>query len=240
MDGRIEHGFRARFRALAGWTGRERPEVEAARLVGEAMAAGASAGIPTARALATIWLRELIAAKGAWTGRASGVGAAPPWARFDEANPPRFLCDPSLGGLARWLRAAGYEARQDAEVPGHRLPDEALRRGLVLLTTEAEVLDRRMVADGSLVVVWVPSALTMGEQLHAAAVELGLTLRDPRCMACGGGLLLTAKDAVRSRIPPRTALWKDEYFVCVECDRLFWRGTHWERIAATLRRTVAA
>ena len=25
-------------------------------------------------------------------------------------------------------------------------------------------------------------------------------------------------------------MWKDEYFVCAGCDRLFWRGTHWERI----------
>jgi uncharacterized protein with PIN domain len=45
---------------------------------------------------------------------------------------------------------------------------------------------------------------------------------------------------VRPRIPPRTALWKDEYFVCAECDRLFWRGTHWERIERTLRQAVAA
>ena len=240
MDGRIEHGFRARFRALAVWTGREEPEVEADRLVGEARARAVAERISTARALVTVWLRELAAAKRGWTGRASGAGGTPPWARFDEANPPRFLCDPSLGGLARWLRAAGYEARQGLEVPGHRLPDEALRRGLVLLTSEAEVLDRRIVGDGSLVVAWVPSALTMAEQLHVVAVELGLTLREPRCMACGGGLLPRAKEEVRSRIPPRTALWQDEYFVCAECDRLFWRGTHWERIAATLRRTVAA
>ena len=200
----------------------------------------ASAGVSLAHALAGVWLRELGGAKRAWIGRAETARGAPPWARFDEANPPRFLCDPSLGGLARWLRAAGYEARLAPGVPGHRLPDEALRRGLVLLTSEAEVLDRRIVADGSLVVVWVPSALTMGEQLHLAAVELGLTLREPRCMACGGGLVPTAKEAVRPRIPPRTALWQDEYFVCGECDHLFWRGTHWERIAATLRRTVAA
>ncbi len=164
----------------------------------------------------------------------------PPFGPWGEARPPRFLCDPSLGGLARWLRAAGYEARLTPGVPGHRRPDEALRRGLVLLTSEAEVLDRRIVADGSLVVVWVPSALTIAEQLHLAAVELGLTLRDPRCMACGGGLVPTAKEAVRPRIPPRTALWQDEYFVCAECGRLFWRGTHWERIERTLRHAVVA
>ena len=167
--------------------------------------------------------------------------AAPPWARFDEANPPRFLCDPSLGGLARWLRAAGYEARLAPGVPGHRLPDEALRRGLVLLTSEAEVLDRRIVADGSLVVVWVPSALTMAEQLHLAARRA----RPHAARAAVHGLRRRRscprrRRTVRPRIPPRTALWKDEYFVCAECDRLFWRGTHWERIEATLRRAVAA
>ena len=240
MDGRIEHGFRARFRALALWSGGEDADAEAARLVREAIAAAASERTPPAHALAAVWLREVTAAKRSWIGQARGASGVPPWARFDEANPPRFLCDPSLGGLARWLRAAGYEARPAPGVPGHRLPDEALRRGLVLLTSEAEVLDRRIVADGSLVVVWVPSALTMAEQLHLAAVELGLTLREPRCMACGGGLVPTAKEAVRPRIPPRTALWQDEYFVCAECDRLFWRGTHWERIERTLRHAVAA
>ena len=240
MDGRIEHGFRARFRALARWTGGEDGDVEADRLVSEATDAAANAGVSLAQALAAVWLRELSGAKRTWIERSGGSAGAPPWARFDEANPPRFLCDPSLGGLARWLRAAGYEARLAPGVPGHRLPDEALRRGLVLLTSEAEALDRRIVADGSLVVVWVPSALTMAEQLHLAAVELGLTLREPRCMACGGGLVPTAKEAVRPRIPPRTALWQDEYFVCAECDRLFWRGTHWERIERTLRHAVAA
>jgi len=107
-----------------------------------------------------------------------------------------------------------------------------------LLTTEAEVLDRRIVADASLVAVWVPSALTMAEQLPMVFEELGLGLREPRCMACGGALVPTPMEAVRARIPPRTAKWLDEYFVCSGCDGLFWRGTHWGRIEAKLRRVA--
>jgi uncharacterized protein with PIN domain len=122
----------------------------------------------------------------------------------------------------------------NASIPGHRLPDEALRRGLVLLTTEAEVLERRIVANGELVVAWVPSALTMREQLALVMGDLGLGLREPRCMACGGALVARDKESVRARIPRRTALWKDEYFVCTGCDKLFWQGTHWERIAPAL------
>jgi uncharacterized protein len=239
VDGRIEHGFSARFRALAALRGEE-PVARSARLLGEGRARAKREDIPLARALTDAWLVELEAAKRAWVGRLSSEGPAPPWARFDDTRPPRFLCDPSMAGLARWLRAAGYEASLTPEVPGHRLPDEALRRGLVLLTTEAEALDRRIVVDGSLIVVWLPSALGMSEQLKMVALDLGLALREPRCMACGGALVATPKEDVRPRIPPRTALWKDEYFVCAECNRLFWRGTHWERIERTLRRAVAA
>jgi hypothetical protein len=237
VDGRIEHGFRARLLSLARLSG-EGPARRVERLVAEARGRVMREEVPLARALADAWAAEVAAARKAGEGGARGD--VPPWARFDEVRPPRFLCDPSLGGLARWLRAAGCEAWLAPDVAGHRLPDEALRRGLVLLTTEAEVLDRRIVADGSLVVEWVPSALTMAEQLHMVALDLGLTLREPRCMACGGALVPTAKEAVRERIPPRTALWKDEYFVCGACHRLFWRGTHWERIEATLLRAVAA
>jgi uncharacterized protein with PIN domain len=162
-----------------------------------------------------------------------------PWQMFSSEKPPRFLCDPSLGGLARWLRAAGYDAQVDLSILGHRLPDEALRRGLVLLTTEAEVLERRIVVNGELVAVWVPSALTMKEQLRMVMRDLDLGRRDSRCMSCGGVLVPTPKEDVAPRIPPRTARWLDEYFVCAECNRLFWQGTHWERIAKTLEEVAA-
>jgi uncharacterized protein with PIN domain len=53
-------------------------------------------------------------------------------------------------------------------------------------------------------------------------------------MACGGRLTSVEKTAVRERIPPRTYPWRDEYYVCQRCDRLFWKGTHWRRIEAAL------
>jgi uncharacterized protein with PIN domain len=249
VDGRIEHGFRERLRALARFTKAGDAETAAEdveRQLREARAEAAARGRPVGVVLAGVWEKALVRAKAAASSgeaaraRVDARAAIPPWERFDQEHPPRFLCDPSLGGLARWLRAAGYEASLAPDVPGYRLPDEALHRGLVLLTTEAEVLDRRIVADGSLVAVWVPSALTMAGQLHMVAVELGLSRRRPRCMACGGALVPTPKELVRPRIPPRTALWKDEYFVCAGCDRLFWHGTHWERIETALRRLVAA
>ena len=239
MEGRIEAGFRYRFRVLLTLVGARRLDFGVDLLLRRGRERAAAEGVPLGRALALLYEETRTKVKRRLEMTDCIWGEAP-WRRFSKADPPSFLCDPSLGGLARWLRAAGYEASVDPTIPGHRLPDEALRRGHVLLTTESEVLLRRIVGDGSLIVVWVPSALTMKEQLTMVLRDLGLDLRESRCMACGGALVPTAKDAVFSRIPPRTAKWLDEYFVCGRCDRLFWRGTHWERIARTLEQAVAS
>jgi len=239
VDGRIEAGFRYRFRMLLGLVGAKRLDFGVVLLLKRGRRRATEKGTSVGRALTGLYEETLAKVKKRVEVTGCSCGR-PPWRLFSAERPPRFLCDPSLGGLARWLRAAGYEAQVDEKVPGHRLPDEALQRGLVLLTTEAEVLERRIVVSGKLVVVWVPSALTMKEQLRMVMRDLDLGRRDSRCMSCGGVLVPTPKEDVAPRIPPRTAKWLDEYFVCAECDRLFWQGTHWQRIAKTLEEVAAS
>ena len=150
------------------------------------------------------------------------------------AAAPRFLCDASLGGLARWLRAAGYEASWRAGTPAADLVAEAGRQGLTLLTTDTAVLRQRRVRAGDADVLWVPPAGGPVAQLGTVLRDLELGRREPRCMSCGGALLSVAKEQVLERIPPRTRRWKDDYSVCEGCGALFWAGTHWERIVEKL------
>jgi len=140
-----------------------------------------------------------------------------------------FACDRSLGGLARWLRAAGFEASVD------NTEDilAAARLDRVGLTSDVEPFDRRDVREG-LALLWVPSGMEPSRQMGLVLRDLNLAPRTPRCMACGGTLVPVAKESVSDRIPPRTARWKDDYFTCDRCGRLFWQGTHWERIAARI------
>jgi len=238
MEGRTLAGFRHRFRSLLALVGPRRLEFGVELLLGRGRRRAEREGVSLAEGLTAMYedTQARVRRRLEKTGCRWGT---PPWEQFDDGHPPRFLCDPSLGGVARWLRAAGYEAVEAPEVPGHRLPEEAHRRGMVLLTTETEVLERRLVTRGELVVCWVPSAIGMAEQLQMVMHELGLGLREPRCMACGGELVPTPKETVGPRIPPKTARWKDEYFVCAGCDRLFWQGTHWERIEKRLQAAVA-
>jgi hypothetical protein len=221
VDGRIEAGFRHRFAALLG----RGAAAEVERLIEAGRERALRGDGDVVRAL--LQVHEELRAR-----------TAP--APTDAQGARLLLCDASLGGLARWLRAAGYEAALAPEVPPKRLPDEALRRGAVLLTTDAEALDRRAAAAGALRVVWLPTSLRVEEKLVLVFRDLGLGLRAPRCMACGGALEARPKESVFARIPPRTARWRDEYFVCAACGRLYWQGTHWARIAAALRDAAGA
>jgi uncharacterized protein with PIN domain len=154
--------------------------------------------------------------------------------------PPRFLCDASLGGLARWLRAAGYEARWSAGASAEDLVAEARRDGLTLLTTDTAVLQQRGVREGTVDVWWLPPTHGRLDLLGMVLRDLELARREPRCMSCGGELRAVPKEQVLERIPPRTRRWIDEYFACQGCSTLFWRGTHWERIARRLAQGVPA
>jgi hypothetical protein len=71
-------------------------------------------------------------------------------------------------------------------------------------------------------------------QLRFVMRSLGLERLEPRCMACGGRLRAIPKESARPEAPPRSFALCDEFFRCERCAKLFWRGTHWDRIAARL------
>jgi uncharacterized protein with PIN domain len=144
-----------------------------------------------------------------------------------------FACDAMLGGLARWLRAAGYDARWYPGIADADLVREAAAARRVLLSCDAALFDLPGVRDGCPRSLRLPMRRPV-EQLAAVLTGLALPLREPRCMACGGELAVLARDEARRRVPPGAFAGVDRFWTCRGCGRVLWRGTHWRRIAAAL------
>src|ERR1700726_4335696 len=100
--------------------------------------------------------------------------------------PHQFACDAMLGGLARWLRAAGYDASWQANIDDWDLIRLAQREGRILLTSDTGILRVGIVRDGEVPGQLIPHGLAKRDQLAFVLDKLGLPLRPPRCMACGG------------------------------------------------------
>jgi uncharacterized protein with PIN domain len=145
-----------------------------------------------------------------------------------------FWCDAGLGGLARWLRATGYESHWRYGIDDVELLAEAQKISAFVLTTDSGLMERRVVREKIIPALWLSPTLKIHQQLAIVFRDLKLEMRGPRCMTCGGELKVVNKEEWREKIPPKTYAWLDEYFLCSRCGKLFWRGTHWRKIRERL------
>src|SRR5262249_11735955 len=154
----------------------------------------------------------------------------------ESAPVPLFACDAMLGGLARWLRAAGYDASWHPGIRDRDLVRLVEEQGCFLLTSDTGIFKFALVRDGNVPALFIHRLLDKEGQLAFVLGKLNLPLREQRCMACGGGLVEVPKANVRERAPPRSFAWKERFHECSRCGRLYWEGTHWQHIEEVLRR----
>jgi uncharacterized protein len=143
----------------------------------------------------------------------------------------RFLADSNVGRLARWLRAYGYDAAYAPHVDDRQLIARALAEGRVLLTRDAELMQRRVIAHGTVCAVLLASD-RVGEQLRQVVGELGLAAGREltRCLECNVELETRAKADVSDRLPPHVRATQTRFSECPRCGRVYWPGTHWQRM----------
>ncbi len=157
-------------------------------------------------------------------------GGAVPRLQARPPGVPLFVADVHLRRLAKTLRLLGFDVVHSPGLTDATIARLAAEAGRIVLTRDRQLLKHGGLAYG----YWVRS--TDPERQVIEVVQrfaLGEFVRPfTRCSACNELLRKVEKDAVRDRIPPRTALWLDEYSECPGCRRLYWWGTHGARLRA--------
>jgi uncharacterized protein with PIN domain len=153
-----------------------------------------------------------------------------------SGNEPRFVCDAMLGGLARRLRFAGYDATWMPHIDDWDLIRLARAEERVLLSSDTGIFLISRIKEGRQPALRIPNGLTKEQQLAHVLEQLHLLPRSPRCTACNGFLIKVAKEQIRDRVPQRSFEWQDQFWQCSQCSKVFWQGTHWQRMAKILER----
>lgn len=149
----------------------------------------------------------------------------------------RFLADCNVGRLARWLRVLGYDAVYEPLLPDAQIVARALAEGRVLLTRDADMMQRKVIAGGAVRALLLRNDRVQ-DQVRQVLTELALEPVQPlsRCLDCNAELEPRAKAAVAGRLPPYVYATQERFSECPQCARVFWPGTHWER----MRERIAA
>lgn len=142
----------------------------------------------------------------------------------------RFVVDQHAGKLCRWLRFLGF----DAELASGSLYDLGARAA-----REARVLLTRNRKAGELLLAncLVLASDDPEEQLRQVVRELGLHEKVrpfTRCPVCNAELAGIEREEAKGLVPPHTYTTHKEFSRCPSCGRVYWEGSHVERMREIL------
>lgn len=140
----------------------------------------------------------------------------------------RFVLDCHLGRLARYLRMLGFDSLFRGDYRDDTLLRISLQQRRILLTRDLGLLKRRQLRRGYYVRATRPR-----RQLAEVVERLQLqgSMRPfSRCIACNGDLEKVRREEVETLLPENTARYFDEFIQCRDCLRVYWKGSHYERM----------
>ena len=152
---------------------------------------------------------------------------------FKPKNKLSFLLDVHLGALARYLRMAGFDTLYESKDYGDAfLAEVASSDGHIMLSRDIGLLKRGKLNYGH----WVRQ--TDPWEQFREIVQL-YDLQDTfkpmsRCIKCNGVIETVDKNLIESSVPPKVYAWKEEFFQCLGCSQVYWKGSHYEKMMEQL------
>ena len=140
----------------------------------------------------------------------------------------RFVADGHLGRLAAYLRMLGFDTLYRRDCGDAELARLSSAEDRILLTRDCGLLKRGEVEHGYFLRATEPV-----QQLVEVVHEFDLRPEFApfeRCMHCNALLREAEKESIALRLLPRTAKSFREFYVCPNCDKVYWKGSHYRRM----------
>jgi len=155
----------------------------------------------------------------------------------------KFLVDAMFGRLARFLRIFGYDTvyADDLEelfdispVPDEKLANYALENNRIIITRDYSFYkkhrDRSIFLEGEGVYNY------LNQLKNALHLEYNFDMQNARCSICNSDLEeVKDKNKIINEVKPETFKYIEVFYQCTNCKKVYWRGTHIEKIMKKLK-----
>lgn len=154
----------------------------------------------------------------------------------------KFVCDVHLWKLARRLRLLGFDVNYERNRENGQLAEISEREDRILLTRDRHLLMRKNITRG----VFIRS-----ENSDQQVIETikSLNIKDDcrpfsRCILCNGKLEKLDMNEenfkkLENKIPASVTVRCDEYKICVLCEKIFWKGSHYKKLSEFVNRVLS-
>ncbi len=140
----------------------------------------------------------------------------------------RFITDTHLGKLARYLRLLGFDTLHYREGDDKTLEKIAREEGRILLTRD------RALYDWAKAECYFPINIDTELQLKEILAHFDLYNQChpfSRCMVCNGMVHeVEERSKILPLVPPKVREYNTRFWQCETCKKIYWHGTHYERM----------
>lgn len=157
--------------------------------------------------------------------------------RPNPLREPRFVLDVHLGKLARYLRLLGFDTIYDPNYVDAAIATISVEERRLVLTRDKGLLKRKEVTRG----YWlrnIQPRLQIAEVVEVFDLHR-LVRVFSRCMVCNHTLEIVNEADVRDMIPAGLRGQFDQVSRCPGCRRLYWPGSHYDRLLDLVRELIS-
>jgi uncharacterized protein with PIN domain/sulfur carrier protein ThiS len=154
--------------------------------------------------------------------------------RAEPLREPRFIADVHLGRLVRYLRMLGQDVYYKSNLNKEEVVKLSLDEKRTILTMDKNLLKRNEVTHGYLVrnsdpekqVIEIVKRFQLKNQLKEFT----------RCLGCNSLLRRVEKGEIEFRLPQKVKQNQNEFYICKNCDKIYWKGTHFDRMKSLIQK----
>jgi len=141
---------------------------------------------------------------------------------------PTFILDVNLGKLTKKLRMLGFDCHYKNNFNDADIAKMAVAEKRIILTRDRRLLRAKIITHG----YWVRSEdpkRQLPEVLERFDLK-GMIVPFHRCIECNTKLEYIQKEQIMNRLEPKTKMYFKEFYFCKACDKIYWKGNHWENM----------
>ncbi len=144
----------------------------------------------------------------------------------------KFICDVMLGTLAKWLRILGFDTKYSRDFEDDEILRIAEEENRIVLTRD------KLLANKAKKAVYI-NERSLDEQIKRVLNELKIDVDErkilTRCILCNVRVKRIEKEKVKGKVPPHVFEIHDEFWICPNCKRIYWAGTHWQNMEEKIK-----
>lgn len=147
---------------------------------------------------------------------------------------PKFVVDVNLGKLATKLRLLGFDTLFQNNFDDNEIIQIAAEQNRTILTRDKAMLTNSLITHA----YWIRND-SPRIQLEEVVKRLQLSGQlNPftRCTVCNSELSTASAEECEKKLPEDTIKYYDTFWKCVNCGKLYWRGSHYKHIQKIIKK----